>query len=66
MRILRFLKALFVFILRGETTSPLEENQRMEICIRCEHNLGKTCEVCGCVLKAKVKMSTESCPKSKW
>jgi len=50
--------------------------ERYKICISCEHGQKtntqgeviprKTCKVCGCVLKAKVRSATSSCPKGKW
>ena len=48
---------------------------RMDICNRCEHNVHGICELCGCVLKAKVRVdfmldeedkSIDGCPKRKW
>lgn len=48
---------------------------RMEICNNCEHNVHGICELCGCVLKAKVRVdfmldkedkSIDGCPERKW
>ena len=47
---------------------------RMDICNSCEHNVHGICELCGCVLKAKVRVdfmldeedkSIDGCPKRK-
>ena len=48
---------------------------RMKICNNCEHNVHGICELCGCVLKAKVRVdfmldkedkSIDGCPERKW
>lgn len=48
---------------------------RMQICDGCEHNVHGICELCGCVLKAKVRVdfmldeegkSIDGCPERKW
>lgn len=52
-----------------------EYKDRMEVCNGCEHNVHGICELCGCVLKAKVRVdfmldeegkSIDGCPERKW
>jgi len=44
--------------------------KRLGICRRCPHAKtkisGTHCEVCGCNIRAKAKLSKESCPLNKW
>lgn len=49
--------------------------KRLFICKGCEHNIHGICQLCGCVLKAKVRvdfmldedgLSIDGCPKKKW
>ena len=37
-------------------------------CLQCEHlnNENKTCNVCGCFMKAKVRASESVCPVGRW
>ena len=50
--------------------TPQEYKTRYEICMKCEHKVVRlnipTCEVCGCILYIKTKISNQSCPKDKW
>jgi hypothetical protein len=41
---------------------------RYETCLACEHRnkLLDTCNICGCVLKAKTKVAEEVCPENLW
>lgn len=48
---------------------------RYSICKKCEHNIHGICEICGCILKAKVRVdydldengkSIDGCPEKKW
>ena len=46
-------------------------NNRMLICDKCEHEIilfkiGKTCNNCGCILKAKTTVENEHCKLNKW
>ena len=46
-------------------------DKRMEICGRCEHDvhvsgIGDVCDMCGCVLDAKVRVRGEKCKMGKW
>lgn len=49
--------------------------QRLALCTECEHNKHGVCELCGCVVKAKVRctfmedeegISIDGCPDRKW
>lgn len=49
--------------------------RRYSICSECEHNKKGICELCGCILKAKVRVdfledengiTIDGCPKRKW
>jgi len=49
--------------------------QRLKICHDCEHrtqsksasgNIISRCKICKCFIKAKVRISKESCPLNKW
>lgn len=66
MRIIRFILAVFKFVFLGEKASSSTQAVRTSMCNSCEFNLGKKCEICGCFLKQKIKMSTEKCPINKW
>lgn len=48
---------------------------RLGICNKCEHNKGGICQLCGCILKAKVRVdfmedddgiTIDGCPERKW
>lgn len=48
---------------------------RLDICNRCEFNKNGICSLCGCILKAKVRVdfmededgvTIDGCPKRKW
>ena len=66
MRILKFMLALFKYMIWGDRVSVDKYNTRMAICNSCTHRCGAKCGVCGCYLTKKAKWSTESCPKNKW
>ena len=68
MRIIRFIKALWKYILYGKKVEIDEYSTRLNICKECDKfNKEKwICNVCGCYLEQKAKMSTEKCPKNKW
>ena len=67
-RLIRFLKALWKYILYGKRVSFKTYVQRLTACSRCPYlNIEKwTCDVCGCYVDKKNKMSTEKCPKGVW
>lgn len=68
MRIIRFIKALWKYILFGNRV-PLEQYvNRLDECVRCPYlNKEKwSCKKCGCYLTKKAKMSTEDCPEGNW
>lgn len=66
MKVLRFIKALFKYVIWGDTASDKVFNSRIKICEECRDRCGKTCCICGCYLNKKAKWTTESCPKNKW
>jgi len=41
---------------------------RYSKCLQCQHlnNENKTCDVCGCYMKAKVRAMEASCPIGRW
>jgi hypothetical protein len=67
-RLFRFIKALWKYILYGKRTTFEQFVSRLMTCENCPcMNREKwICEVCGCYLDKKAKMSTEKCPKNKW
>ena len=68
MRILRFIKALFKYILFGNKVSVETYKERLDLCDDCPYENRKkmVCGKCGCYLTAKLRMSTEKCPEGKW
>ena len=41
--------------------------ERMGICYQCTHiRAGISCEICGCILKAKTTLNEEACPIGRW
>ena len=68
MRIFRFIKALWKYIMYGKRVPFEEFVYRLGVCRDCPFlNFEKwNCKVCGCYVTKKTKMSTEKCPKGKW
>lgn len=64
--IIRFIIALFKYIIWGDQVTSDKYNNRISICNQCSDKCGNKCCICGCYLKKKAKWSTESCPKNKW
>jgi hypothetical protein len=64
-RFIRFVRAMCRWALSGFKRSK-EVGRRTRLCIRCPYNNGGVCDVCGCVLKYKVRLETEECPLGKW
>lgn len=74
----------FIYIVQGysiwlynKITGKSSEiaKKRLDICNKCEHNKNGVCDICGCILKAKVRaiypiddfgISIEGCPERKW
>lgn len=63
----------FFDIITGKTAKLSKE--RLFICNECYHNKNGICELCGCILKAKVRVdfmldenniSIDGCPERKW
>jgi len=46
--------------------SDEEQARRLSICKGCEWFTGSRCTKCGCVMRWKTKLATESCPIGKW
>lgn len=67
-RIIRFVKALWKYILYGDRVSFNQYVDRMKVCSECLmfRNDNWTCGKCGCYIDKKAKMTTESCPENKW
>ena len=40
--------------------------ERIEICKSCPHRKKWVCSKCGCVIPAKAKFGSSSCPIGKW
>lgn len=60
-------------IISGKTKQKAK--QRLLICKNCTHNKQGICDLCGCIIKAKVRVdfpedingkSIDGCPKKKW
>jgi len=51
-------------------TIPVIVEKRLEICTKCEYRakflLASTCVKCGCIISAKVRIPTATCPVGKW
>jgi len=43
-----------------------ESKARLAICESCDQWTGKSCKICGCFVKLKVKIPEEKCPAGKW
>jgi hypothetical protein len=49
-----------------------EWKTRLAMCGKCEHfqkatdKIMPTCKLCGCLVKAKAWLTTETCPADKW
>lgn len=68
MRVIRFIKALWRYILYGKRIPIREYVKRLDICKDCVYMNEDdwTCWKCGCYLTKKAQMSTEKCPDDKW
>lgn len=73
-RLLSFSKALWRFVSkgRGQFLPPDKIQERLNVCMTCEHFTGSRCSVCGCgttgnsSLLNKLAYPTEECPEGKW
>lgn len=67
-RVLRFIKAIWRYLLFGKRVTFDDYATRLNSCRECQYmNKEKwTCDKCGCYLVKKCKMSTEKCPIGKW
>lgn len=44
----------------------LQIKNRLDICSGCEYFTGARCKACGCFVKLKAALASESCPYNKW
>jgi len=65
-RLIRFIIALFKYIIWGDQVTNDKYISRITICDSCSDKCGSKCCICGCYLSKKARWSTESCPKNKW
>ena len=65
-RLIRFIIALFKYIIWGDQVTTDKYISRIAICDSCSDKCGSKCCIGGCYLNVKAKWSTESCPKNKW
>lgn len=68
MRIVRFLKSLWNYLLYGKRVSFDDYVERLNTCNMCKHLKEKNwiCSKCGCYVTQKCKMSCETCPEGYW
>lgn len=68
MRIIRFLKSLWRYILYGKRVNLSDYIHRLCVCNKCAffNNTNWTCKTCGCYIDKKCKMNTEKCPNNFW
>jgi hypothetical protein len=43
-----------------------KQNERLQICAKCEHNRLNVCKKCGCILRLKTQWKSTKCPVGKW
>lgn len=58
-----------VNIIKGFWFKLINKNanyKRLDICNACSYKDGKWCGICGCLLDAKTRVSSEHCPKKYW
>lgn len=53
-------------IAAGEKVDAEEKARRLEVCGGCEHYNGSRCELCGCFMAWKAKLTSSDCPIGKW
>lgn len=46
--------------------SPQIANDRLSVCIPCEHLHEGRCKLCGCFMEKKTKVASATCPANKW
>ena len=66
MRIIGFLKALVKYFIHGHRVDFKDYVFRLRVCNECPYRKDWKCDLCGCYLDKKSKMSTEDCPKKNW
>lgn len=50
----------------GKRVTPEQHAERMATCEACPNKKGNRCALCGCGLRAKAALASESCPIGKW
>lgn len=43
-----------------------QEKKRLAVCEPCDANIAGVCTVCGCVIRAKAKLTKGECPMGMW
>ena len=68
MRVIRFIRALWNYMLFGTRVSDETLEHRMDECSYCSYLNSKkmVCGKCGCYVKKKARWSTEKCPEGRW
>lgn len=49
-----------------EKEKPEFQQERLDICAKCDDRVGILCGICGCYLKAKTILEDGKCPLNKW
>jgi len=49
-----------------EQDKPSFQQERLDICAKCDERAGPICGNCGCFLRAKTILEEEECPIGKW
>ena len=57
---------MIIDLLKNNLASESEQNERKEICKKCEHYKIIFCGQCGCSISLKTKLSKAKCPINKW
>ena len=67
-RLIRFIKAIIKYLTYGKLLDNETAQKHIDICHNCEfYNENKDkCNKCGCYIRIKCMLSTESCPINKW
>ena len=68
---LKFIKSMFLLKwarLTGRATlaSSKEQQVRLDECLKCPQFEDGNCRRCGCLVYAKIMLTTEQCPDKRW
>ena len=55
-----------IAMLQNPGVGVLVRHARARACQTCEFRVGKTCDICGCLLYAKIRLRDEQCPIGMW